>query len=64
MPRPRACKVCHTIIESDQNTCPACKSQNLSTDFSGMVIIIDPEGSEIAKKLNVRTPGTYAIRVR
>ena len=44
--------------------CDQCKTHNLATSFDGMVIIIDPETSHIAKKLNIRTPGRYALRVR
>lgn len=44
--------------------CPNCKSSNLSSDWSGLLIVIDPEKSEIAKKLNIKAPGKYALRVR
>jgi DNA-directed RNA polymerase subunit E" len=44
--------------------CPNCKSSNLSDDWTGLVIIIDPENSEIAKKMNIKNPGKYALRVR
>ena len=44
--------------------CPVCNSTDLSDDFSGMVIILNPELSEIAKQLNVTRPGSYALRVR
>ena len=33
-------------------------------EFSGLVIILQPETSEIAHKLNVNKEGRYAIRVR
>ncbi len=51
------------IVEKSQ-TCPNCKSQDLSEDYSGLVVIIDPESSEIAHRLNVTKPGRYALRVR
>ncbi|MHA1364974.1 MAG: transcription elongation factor subunit Spt4 [Candidatus Heimdallarchaeota archaeon] len=46
------------------NQCPNCKTHNFSKDYSGEVHIIDPENSEIAKKLNIKIPGVYALRVR
>lgn len=58
----RACKNCRYI--SNGPVCPNCKSTNLSDDWTGLVIIIDPEKSEIAKKMKIKTPGRYAIRVR
>ncbi|MFX1534523.1 MAG: transcription elongation factor subunit Spt4 [Promethearchaeota archaeon] len=60
----RACKICHMIVPENVQQCPVCKSTNLSKNFDGLVIIIDPEGSEIAKRLHIRRAGTYAIRVR
>ncbi len=44
--------------------CPNCNSTDLSEDHSGIVIIIDPEKSEIAKKLNINSKGKYALKVR
>ncbi|WMW21075.1 transcription elongation factor subunit Spt4 [Methanolobus mangrovi] len=58
----QVCRECHRIIMSQ--TCPICGSSNLSSDWSGMVIIIDPERSEIAKKMDVKVPDKYALKVR
>lgn len=59
----KACRDCHRIVETGA-MCDQCKTHNLSTSFDGMVIIVDPENSQIAKKLNIRIPGRYALRVR
>lgn len=58
----RACRECHIITEAD--VCPSCGSMNLTGDWSGYVIIIDPMRSQIAKRLNVKIPGRYALKVR
>lgn len=58
----KACRKCHFLTE--RNICPICKSTSLTTDFSGLVIIIDPENSEVAKKLQITQPGSYALKVR
>ncbi|WP_407355802.1 transcription elongation factor subunit Spt4 [Methanolobus sp. WCC5] len=58
----QVCRECHRIITGQ--TCPICGSSNLSSDWSGMVIIIDPERSEIAKKMDVRVADKYALKVR
>ncbi len=58
----QVCRECHRIVTGQ--TCPICGSSNLSSDWSGMVIIIDPERSEIAKKIDVRVPDKYALKVR
>ncbi|MCS7115289.1 MAG: transcription elongation factor subunit Spt4 [Nitrososphaerota archaeon] len=58
----KACSVCHIITSG--NTCPKCKTASLSDDFSGLVIIFDPENSMIAKAMNIREKGRYALKVR
>ena len=58
----KACRECHFI--SYGSICPNCKATNLSDDFSGKVVIIDPEGSAIARAMEVKKKGHYALRVR
>jgi len=58
----KACKNCQTISEG--NVCPQCKSTNLVEDYSGVVIILDPENSILAKRLNINQKGRYALKVR
>ena len=55
----RACKLCKRITKTNQ--CPVCKAET-TTSFQGTVIILDGE-SELAKKLGITAPGTYAIKV-
>ncbi|NHJ00569.1 MAG: DNA-directed RNA polymerase subunit E'' [Candidatus Heimdallarchaeota archaeon] len=60
----KACKKCNSIVDGEQ-VCPICKTHNhLSKSFSGMVIIRDIDKSKIARKLNIKRPGKYAIKVR
>jgi len=58
----KACRDCNTLTTSA--VCPRCKTANMSDDFSGLVIIIDPEESEIAKTMQIKEKGRYALRVR
>jgi len=58
----KACRDCHLIVSG--YICPNCKSTNLSEDWTGIVIILDPENSLIAKKMETEKPGRYAIRIR
>lgn len=58
----KACRNCHMV--TDGNVCPECKSTDLSDDFSGVVIILDPESSKIAKLMNINKKGRYAVRIR
>ncbi|TET58003.1 DNA-directed RNA polymerase, subunit E'' [Candidatus Bathyarchaeota archaeon] len=58
----KACRECHAITTG--TICPRCKTASLSDDFSGLVVILDPEESEIAKVMNINEKGRYALRVR
>jgi DNA-directed RNA polymerase subunit E" len=58
----KACKNCRFI--SNGPICPNCKSTNLSDDWSGLVVIMDPSTSEVAKKMGISAAGRYALRVR
>ncbi len=60
--REKVCRRCRLI--SNGNICPDCRSTDLSDDFSGLVVIIDPENSAIAKAMKIKKKGRYAIRVR
>jgi DNA-directed RNA polymerase subunit E" len=59
----RACKNCRYIIYTNDKVCPKCGGE-LSEKFSGMVIVLDPERSEIAKVVEVNAVGSYAIKVK
>ncbi len=58
----KACRECNTITTG--TICPRCKTATLGDDFSGLVIIIEPEESEIAKAMGIKEKGRYALRVR
>ncbi|MBT8172343.1 DNA-directed RNA polymerase, subunit E'' [Candidatus Bathyarchaeota archaeon] len=58
----KACRICHFI--STGSICPNCNETDLSDDFSGIVVIIDPEVSAIARAMKVKKKGHYALRVR
>lgn len=59
----KACRDCNRLVE-DATECPVCKGNDLSESWSGLVVIYDPEDSEIADKLEITTPGRYAIRAK
>lgn len=61
MAREFACRKCRSL--SSGKTCTMCNSADLSKDWSGLIIILDPEKSETAKFLGIIKPGRYALRV-
>ncbi|MEK6758041.1 MAG: transcription elongation factor subunit Spt4 [Nanoarchaeota archaeon] len=63
MPKSKACKVCNIIYESGDK-CPRCGSKESTESFKGRIVIVNPEESEIAKKLNIKEKGNFAIKTR
>lgn len=57
-----ACKNCKLIIVQG-SVCPLCGSTTLTTKWSGHVVILNVEKSEVAKKLAIKVNGTYAINI-
>ena len=58
-----ACKNCRYIVTTKDKTCPKCEGE-LSDKYSGLIVILDPEKSEVAKAAELNTKGRYAIRVK
>ena len=63
-----ACGECSMILPDPEKKkeipqCNRCPAAQVTTDWQGYVIIMDPERSEIAKRLNVDRPGKYALKV-
>jgi len=63
MAKAKACKICNTIYEEGEK-CPNCDSKESTESFKGRVIILNPEKSEIAQKLNIKNKGNFAIKTR
>ncbi|MEM3737561.1 MAG: transcription elongation factor subunit Spt4 [Candidatus Bathyarchaeia archaeon] len=62
MLKEKACRNCRLLVYG--SVCPNCKNTFLTEDYSGLLIIIDPENSEIAKKAGITKAGRYALKVR
>lgn len=58
----KACKNCRMI--SAGPVCPNCKQTNLSEDYTGLVVVIDPTNSEVARLMGIKVAGRFAVRVR
>ena len=59
-----ALKACtHSSLLTEKEQCPLCKNPT-SSNWSGLLIVTDPEESEVAKELGITEPGEYALRVR
>lgn len=61
MAREMACRKCKYVTTG--KVCPACKSSDLTPDWTGIVLIVEPSGSQIASTLGITAKGKYAIKV-
>lgn len=59
--RELACRKCKALTTG--KICPICHSQDLTADWSGLVLITDAENSYVAKILGITKSGRYALRV-
>lgn len=62
MVKSKACKICKRIFEGDK--CPGCGSKEFTDSYKGRTVILDPDKSEIAKRLNIKEKGNFAIKTR
>ncbi len=58
----RACRICKYI--SKEEVCPLCGSEQTTEYYTGEIVLLDPEKSEVAQILGLKTPGIYAINVK
>lgn len=56
-----ACTHCKRLTTKD--VCDVCNNPT-SDNWSGLLIITDPEESELARELNIELPGEYCLIVR
>ncbi|MCS7098865.1 MAG: transcription elongation factor subunit Spt4 [Sulfolobales archaeon] len=59
----KACSRCRLLVPHEVETCPSCGSTTFTDTWSGVVIVIDPERSRLAKLMGISKPGRYAIKL-
>jgi len=58
----KACLNCKRVYEGDR--CPNCNETAPSETIKGRVHIFNPEESQIAKNMNVKNKGEFAIKTK
>jgi len=61
MVKEMACRKCKCVTIG--KVCPNCKSSDLTPDWRGSVLIVDPVNSVVAQSLGIKEKGKYAIKV-
>jgi DNA-directed RNA polymerase subunit E" len=62
MRREQACRRCKRLTFGPR--CPVDGSTSLSRDWSGLIVILDADRSEVARTIGAKTAGRYAHLVR
>ena len=62
MAKEKACRSCKTVFEGAK--CPNCGSSDVIEGFKGKIAVLNPDESEIAKKLGLSKKGIFAVRLR
>ena len=52
------------VIPTKDKKCPLCGGSRLTDKWEGLIIIIDPENSQIAKFKEIKEAGRYVISYR
>lgn len=58
----KVCRNCRLFVK--ESVCPICKQSQFSRSWKGIVIVNDPNASEVAKVMGITAPGKYAIWVK
>ncbi len=59
----KACTKCKALVRIEDEQCPICGSKEFTFEWSGIVIVIDPSKSKVAKALGITKPGRYALKL-
>jgi DNA-directed RNA polymerase subunit E" len=58
----KVCKNCRRIVSGD--SCAACGGTQLSKTYEGYILLLNVEGSEIAKEIGASSPGKFALKIK
>ena len=59
----KACTKCKALVPLEVSKCPVCGNEAFTENWTGMIVVVVPENSELAKSLGITKPGKYAIRL-
>jgi len=58
----KACIKCRLIVSGD--VCPTCHESELTKTFEGYILVVNPEGSQVAEAIGAKVPGRYALKIK
>lgn len=58
----KVCRKCKLIVKGPK--CPACGANDFTRTWKGVIMVNNPEGSEVCELLGLKAPGRYALWVK
>lgn len=58
----KACTNCRAMVEQSQ--CPVCGGTDLTKSWEGQIFIFNYETSDVAKAIDAKTNGRYALKIK
>ncbi|MCL2141278.1 MAG: DNA-directed RNA polymerase, subunit E'' [Methanimicrococcus sp.] len=58
----KVCRKCMRLVNAEK--CEICESTDLAEEWFGLLVVVDPLKSEIAKRMNYNLADKYALKVR
>ncbi|MEM0355766.1 MAG: transcription elongation factor subunit Spt4 [Desulfurococcaceae archaeon] len=59
----KACRNCYFLTSREAVECPNCGSKDLTEEWDGVIIVIKPEESRLARNIGISKQGRYALKV-
>lgn len=63
MEKLKACRNCRYLVPLEEQRCPVCGGTSFTKFWRGMLIVVDPDKSEVAKMLDIKYTGRFAIAI-
>ncbi len=63
MEKLKACRNCKYLVPLEEKKCPVCGGTSFTKFWRGMIIVVDPERSEVARKMEIKYAGRYAVAI-
>jgi DNA-directed RNA polymerase subunit E" len=58
----KACTKCRAMV--DGSACLVCGNSDLTKSWEGQIFIFAPDNSEVAKAIDAKVPGRYALKIK
>jgi len=59
----KACRECRFLNQPKAKSCENCGSTRFAESWDGLIVVYDTEHSLIAKTMEVKRPGRYALNL-